>query len=214
MVAAFIRENFPGLAAEAALEMAGIGDKGIEYSRSKSGNTLWWLWQILRAVTAGNSRAKRKLLWTEDYGCGPINVIESEWFFPQSTQHWFQIRRQRSRNLHAIIIKIQECGSKCDKMKPFPKISLGYLNLDPCLTWWLEGRLAILARLSARWRKKEIWSSLPSWSLAREIFCKTPLLFLPRTTTIPAPHTGFLQPSLQLETINTTSHTQRRIVEQ
>ncbi|KAL2064997.1 hypothetical protein VTL71DRAFT_4137 [Oculimacula yallundae] len=60
MVAAYIREKFPGPAAEAALEMAGVGDKGIDYERSKSGDTLWWLWQILKAVIVGNSSVKKK----------------------------------------------------------------------------------------------------------------------------------------------------------
>ncbi|KAH9221466.1 PfpI endopeptidase-like protein [Leptodontidium sp. 2 PMI_412] len=62
MVAAYIREKFPGPAAEAALEMAGVGDKGIEYNRSKSGDTLWWLWQILKAITVGNKTVKRREL--------------------------------------------------------------------------------------------------------------------------------------------------------
>ncbi|KAH7364343.1 PfpI endopeptidase-like protein [Rhexocercosporidium sp. MPI-PUGE-AT-0058] len=60
MVAAYIREKFPGPAAEATLEMAGVGDKGIEYNRAKSGDALWWLWQILKAITVGKRSVKRK----------------------------------------------------------------------------------------------------------------------------------------------------------
>lgn len=62
MIAAYIRENFPGPAAEAAIEMAGVGDKGIEYTKSKSGETLWWLWQILKALIVGNKKVKAKRL--------------------------------------------------------------------------------------------------------------------------------------------------------
>lgn len=59
MVAAYIRENFPGPAAEAAIAMAGVGDKGINYETSKSRDTLWWLWQILRALTLGNGKHRK-----------------------------------------------------------------------------------------------------------------------------------------------------------
>ena len=59
MVAAYIREKFPGPAAEVALEMAGVGDKGIDYTKGKATDTLWWLWQILRAVTVGNGKPKK-----------------------------------------------------------------------------------------------------------------------------------------------------------
>jgi hypothetical protein len=58
MVAEYIRENFPGPASEAALAMADVGQKGIEYTKSKSRDTLWWLWQILKALTVGNGRPK------------------------------------------------------------------------------------------------------------------------------------------------------------
>jgi hypothetical protein len=59
MVAAYIRENFPGPAAEAALAMADVGDKGSEYTNSRSGETFWWLWQILKAMTVGNGKSKK-----------------------------------------------------------------------------------------------------------------------------------------------------------
>ncbi|PVH88340.1 PfpI endopeptidase-like protein [Cadophora sp. DSE1049] len=62
MVAAFIREKMPGPAAEAVLEMAGVGDKGIDYTRSNSGDTIWWLWQILKAVLVGNKGLRKKEL--------------------------------------------------------------------------------------------------------------------------------------------------------
>jgi hypothetical protein len=59
MVAAYIRENFPGPAAEAVIAMAEVGDKGIDYTNGKSRDIMWWLWQILKAVTVGNGKQKR-----------------------------------------------------------------------------------------------------------------------------------------------------------
>jgi hypothetical protein len=59
MVAAYIRENFPSPAGEAIIAMAEVGDKGIDYAQGKSRDTLWWLWQILKAVTVGNGKQKR-----------------------------------------------------------------------------------------------------------------------------------------------------------
>jgi hypothetical protein len=59
MVAAYIRENFPGPAAEAVIAMAEVGDKGINYTKGKSRDIMWWLWQILKAVTVGNGKQKR-----------------------------------------------------------------------------------------------------------------------------------------------------------
>jgi hypothetical protein len=59
MVAAYLRENFPGPASEAVIAMADVGEKGISYSTSKSGETLWWLWQILKALSVGNGKRKR-----------------------------------------------------------------------------------------------------------------------------------------------------------
>jgi len=59
MVAAYIRENLPGPASEAALAMADVGGKGIDYTTSKPKETLWWLWQILKALTVGNGKQKK-----------------------------------------------------------------------------------------------------------------------------------------------------------
>ena len=59
MVAAYIREKFPGPAAEAALAMAGCGEKGIEYTSSTSQDNAWWLWQIVKAAVWGNGKAKK-----------------------------------------------------------------------------------------------------------------------------------------------------------
>ena len=60
MVAAYLREHVAGPAAEAVIEMSGVGDKGMEYTKSKTGDTLWWLWQILKAITVGNKKVRPK----------------------------------------------------------------------------------------------------------------------------------------------------------
>lgn len=54
MVACYMRENFAGPATEAVIAMADVGEKGIEYSKGKTRETLWWLWQVLRALTMGS----------------------------------------------------------------------------------------------------------------------------------------------------------------
>jgi hypothetical protein len=59
MIAEYIRENFPGSASEAALAMADVGQRGIEYTNNKSTDTLWWVFQILKALTVGNGKEKR-----------------------------------------------------------------------------------------------------------------------------------------------------------
>jgi hypothetical protein len=59
MVAQFMRENFPGPASETVIAMADVGDKGIEYTINKWRDTLWWLWQILKALTVGNGKSRK-----------------------------------------------------------------------------------------------------------------------------------------------------------
>ena len=49
MVAAYIRNKWPGPTAEAVLAMADVGDRPQEYGSSKAGNNAWWLWQVVRA---------------------------------------------------------------------------------------------------------------------------------------------------------------------
>ncbi|MCJ1453486.1 hypothetical protein MMC28_003833 [Mycoblastus sanguinarius] len=53
MVAAYVRENWPGPTAEAVLAMADVGERGEQYGSSKAGENAWWLWQILRAWISG-----------------------------------------------------------------------------------------------------------------------------------------------------------------
>ena len=39
--------------------MADVGQRGIEYTNSKSSDTLWWFFQILKALTTGNGKKKK-----------------------------------------------------------------------------------------------------------------------------------------------------------
>lgn len=61
MVGAYLRHNFPGPTTEAVLAMADVGEKGVYYTDGKVSNNVWWLWQILRAVTFGNGKQKKIL---------------------------------------------------------------------------------------------------------------------------------------------------------
>lgn len=56
MIAAFIREMWPGPTAEAALAIADVGERGEEYGSSKASENAWWVWQILRAWVNGPKR--------------------------------------------------------------------------------------------------------------------------------------------------------------
>ena len=49
MVAAYIRETWPGPTAEAALAMADVGDRGQGYRIGQARDNAWWVWQIFRA---------------------------------------------------------------------------------------------------------------------------------------------------------------------
>lgn len=59
MVAAYLRDTLPGPVTEAVIVMADVGDKGINYTKNKTSETVWWLWQILRALSFGNGKSKR-----------------------------------------------------------------------------------------------------------------------------------------------------------
>ena len=58
MVAAYIREKLPGPASEAAIAMADVGGKGINYPNGKATETIWWLWQVLKAWTMTRKQKK------------------------------------------------------------------------------------------------------------------------------------------------------------
>ena len=59
MVAEYIRENFPGPASEAVLARADVGEKGVEYTKSRPRDTFWWLLLILKAFIIGNGKPKK-----------------------------------------------------------------------------------------------------------------------------------------------------------
>jgi hypothetical protein len=59
MVAAYMREKLPGPATDAAIAMAGVGEKGIDYPTGKAKENVWWLWQILKSVLLGIGKAKK-----------------------------------------------------------------------------------------------------------------------------------------------------------
>jgi hypothetical protein len=58
MVAAYIREKLPGPASEVVIAMADVGEKGIDYPNGKTTETVWWLWQILKAWIMGQKQKK------------------------------------------------------------------------------------------------------------------------------------------------------------
>ena len=55
MVAAYLRERWPGATTEAVLAMADVGDRGAEYSTGKAAESMWWLWQIFKAWMVGKT---------------------------------------------------------------------------------------------------------------------------------------------------------------
>ncbi|KAF4635489.1 hypothetical protein G7Y89_g2596 [Cudoniella acicularis] len=59
MVAAYLREKFPGPVTNTVIGMADVGSKGINYEKHSWIDNLWWAWQILKAVTVGNSKWKQ-----------------------------------------------------------------------------------------------------------------------------------------------------------
>ena len=49
MVAAYVRNKWPGPTTEVVLAMAEVGERGQEYGISKASDNAWWLWTIVRA---------------------------------------------------------------------------------------------------------------------------------------------------------------------
>ncbi|KAL9126342.1 MAG: hypothetical protein Q9217_004588 [Psora testacea] len=56
MVAAFIKEKWPGPASEVVCAIADVGDRGVEYGSSQAAQGVWWIFQILRAWLRGLAR--------------------------------------------------------------------------------------------------------------------------------------------------------------
>ena len=56
MVAAYLKEKYPGPLSEAVCAMAEVGDKGEFYDTKVSIENAWWLGQIIRALLFGKKR--------------------------------------------------------------------------------------------------------------------------------------------------------------
>lgn len=56
MVAAYIREKWPGPTTEAVLAAADVGDRGAEYRTGQAAENVWWLWQIFRGWMVGSRK--------------------------------------------------------------------------------------------------------------------------------------------------------------
>ncbi|KAF2817000.1 class I glutamine amidotransferase-like protein, partial [Mytilinidion resinicola] len=59
MVAAYIRQRWPGPLAEVVCKMADVGERGVEYEIGTVRENGFWVWQILRAWTAGFWKGKQ-----------------------------------------------------------------------------------------------------------------------------------------------------------
>ncbi|KAF2502879.1 class I glutamine amidotransferase-like protein [Lophium mytilinum] len=59
MVAAYIRQRWPGPLAEVVCRLADVGDRGVEYEIGAVRENGFWLWQILRAGIAGLWKGKQ-----------------------------------------------------------------------------------------------------------------------------------------------------------
>ena len=55
MVAAYVRERWPGPTVEAILAMADVGDRGVEYGTGQAVDNMWWLWQTFRGWMRGKN---------------------------------------------------------------------------------------------------------------------------------------------------------------
>ena len=56
MVAAYIRDTWPGPAANAALAMADVGGRNVDYDHSRAVEGAWFGWQVLKALVMGKRR--------------------------------------------------------------------------------------------------------------------------------------------------------------
>ncbi|ORX93756.1 PfpI endopeptidase-like protein [Clohesyomyces aquaticus] len=53
MVAAYIRQRWPGSLSETVCAMADVGERGQYYTVGKTRDTAWWVWNIFRAWSVG-----------------------------------------------------------------------------------------------------------------------------------------------------------------
>lgn len=60
MVAAFIRQRWPGAVADIVCALADVGERKQEYENSKAAETSWWIWTLLRAWLGGRTKQTSK----------------------------------------------------------------------------------------------------------------------------------------------------------
>lgn len=53
MVAAFLKEKYPGPLSDTVCALADVGDRRQDYKGGKVRENSWWLWTIFRAWLAG-----------------------------------------------------------------------------------------------------------------------------------------------------------------
>lgn len=58
MVAAYIRQRWPGPVANTVCAMADVGNRSAEYDNGSVKENAWWVWQIFRAWTMGFRKTK------------------------------------------------------------------------------------------------------------------------------------------------------------
>jgi hypothetical protein len=58
MVAAFIRDKWPGSLAETVCALADVGERKREYQTSERVETMWWIGNIFRAWFRGIFKSK------------------------------------------------------------------------------------------------------------------------------------------------------------
>ncbi len=59
LTAAYLRFKVQKELADMVCAMADIGDRSQDYDSGKAGNTLWWLWLIVRALVNGRHADKQ-----------------------------------------------------------------------------------------------------------------------------------------------------------
>ena len=50
MVAAYLKEKYPGVLSDTICALADVGDRGVEYGSSSSSANAWWFLLVMRAA--------------------------------------------------------------------------------------------------------------------------------------------------------------------
>ena len=50
MVAAYLKEKYPGVLSDTVCALADVGDRGVDYGSSSSSDNAWWFWLVIRAA--------------------------------------------------------------------------------------------------------------------------------------------------------------------